>query len=212
MSSAGCIDAAHQTFQTRLCVPHQPYTRHQQQPARHNGGGTSSPVKDSGVCDCLCPETQFELQAVHLASSSCICNANLTLPLQAQGSKVDRAAEFGPFKKKCLILAILETDGQTQATAALGRVVIDLSEFASVDGQETRTFHVACNKAIHAAVGDPQLMITVRYRDGMSWKARLAQSTSLNMFTSNMFHTLNRLCWLQKGHIGEGYAQMYIAD
>lgn len=70
----------------------------------------------------------------------------------------------------------METDGQTQATAALGRVVIDLSEFASVDGQETRTFHVACNKAIHAAVGDPQLMITVRYgwvvelkRDARGW-------------------------------------------
>jgi hypothetical protein len=69
---------------------------------------------------------------------------------------------MGPFKKKCLILAVLETDGKTQTTAALGRVVIDLSEFAAVEHQETRTFLVSCNKAIHAAVGEPQLMVTVR--------------------------------------------------
>jgi hypothetical protein len=61
-----------------------------------------------------------------------------------------------------VILAILETDGRTHATAALGRVVIDLSEFASIDGQELRTFTVACNKAIQAAVGEPQLTITLR--------------------------------------------------
>lgn len=70
---------------------------------------------------------------------------------------------LGPFKKKCLILAVLETDGKTQATAALGRVVIDLSEFAAIEHQETRTFMVSANKAIHAAVGEPQLMVTIRY-------------------------------------------------
>ncbi|KAG2449564.1 hypothetical protein HYH02_005097 [Chlamydomonas schloesseri] len=73
---------------------------------------------------------------------------------------------LGPFKKKCLILAVLETDGRTQATAALGRVVVDLSEYAAIEHQETRTFMVSCNKAIHAAVGDPQLMVTIRCR----WK------------------------------------------
>ncbi|GIL78018.1 hypothetical protein Vretimale_7358 [Volvox reticuliferus] len=73
---------------------------------------------------------------------------------------------LGPFKKKCLILAVLETDGRTQATAALGRVVVDLSEYAAVEHQETRTFMVSCNKAVHAAVGDPQLMVTIRCR----WK------------------------------------------
>ena len=61
---------------------------------------------------------------------------------QAPGA--DRGSLTGPFKKKCLILAILETDGRTHATAALGRVVIDLSEFASIDGQELRTFQVRC--------------------------------------------------------------------
>ncbi|KAG1668741.1 hypothetical protein FOA52_014287 [Chlamydomonas sp. UWO 241] len=71
----------------------------------------------------------------------------------------------GAYKKKCIILAILETDGRTQATAALGRVVIDLAEFASAaSDNETRTFHVSCNKQIHQAVGEPQLTVTVRCR------------------------------------------------
>lgn len=69
---------------------------------------------------------------------------------------------MGPFKKKCLILAILEMDGRTQATAVLGRVVIDLAEFAAHDKQEVRFFMVTCNRQIHAAVGDPQLLITIR--------------------------------------------------
>jgi len=80
---------------------------------------------------------------------------------------------LGPFKKKCIILAVLETDGRTQATAALGRVVIDLSEFAAIEHQETRTFQVSCNKAIHQAVGDPQLTITIRSR----WKKSSATAT-----------------------------------
>lgn len=69
---------------------------------------------------------------------------------------------LGPFKKKCIILAVLETDGRTQATAALGRVVIDLAEFAAIEQQETRMFQVSCNKSIHSAVGDPQLTVSVR--------------------------------------------------
>ena len=71
-------------------------------------------------------------------------------------------SSLGPFKKKCIILAVLETDGRTNATAALGRVVIDLSEFAAIDQQETRSFQVACAKSVHAAVGDPYLTITIR--------------------------------------------------
>lgn len=57
-----------------------------------------------------------------------------TLAKQAPGA-TDRGGTLGPFKRKCVILAILETDGRTHATAALGRVVIDLSEFASIEGQ-----------------------------------------------------------------------------
>jgi hypothetical protein len=84
-----------------------------------------------------------------------------TFKFQAStGSSV--ATNLGPFKKKCMILAVLETDGKTQATAALGRVVIDLAEFAGIEQQETRTFQVSCNKSVHSAVGDPQLTVTIR--------------------------------------------------
>lgn len=34
------------------------------------------------------------------------------------------------FRKKCLVLAVIETDGRTKATALLGRVVINLAEYA----------------------------------------------------------------------------------
>eukprot|EP00798_Chlamydomonas_sp_ICE-L_P020771 gene20771-27595_t len=81
---------------------------------------------------------------------------------KANDGRAGSQKTLGPFKKKCIIMAVLETDGRTQATAALGRIVIDLAEFASVDGQQTRTFQVACNKAIHSAVGEPQLTITIR--------------------------------------------------
>ncbi|KAG2495436.1 hypothetical protein HYH03_006383 [Edaphochlamys debaryana] len=92
---------------------------------------------------------------------------DMPVTLYKSGSGNSQASGgLGPFKKKCLILAVLETDGRTQATAALGRVVVDLSEYAAVEHQETRTFMVSCNKAIHAAVGDPQVMLTIRCR----WK------------------------------------------
>eukprot|EP00878_Enallax_costatus_P038599 GHUV01043967.1.p1 GENE.GHUV01043967.1~~GHUV01043967.1.p1 ORF type:complete len:136 (-),score=36.34 GHUV01043967.1:175-582(-) len=99
----------------------------------------------------------------------------------------DRNSQMGPFKKKALILAVLETDGRTHATAALGRVVIDLSEFASIDGQELRTFTVACNKAIHAAVGEPQLTVTIRYIALNSHQrgTGLQQSVQLKLLLSN---------------------------
>jgi hypothetical protein len=84
---------------------------------------------------------------------------------QAPGA-AERAGQPGPFKRKCLVLAVLETDTRTHASAALGRVVIDLSEFASIDGHELRTFSVACPKAVQAAVGtEPQLTITIRWAE-----------------------------------------------
>lgn len=53
---------------------------------------------------------------------------------------------------------VLETDGRTNATAALGRVVIDLSQFTSIDGQELRTFQVCggCRALVTAGtcIGD----------------------------------------------------------
>jgi hypothetical protein len=93
-------------------------------------------------------------------------------PPQAQGAP-ERSGQLGPFRRKCVILAVLETDARTHATAALGRVVIDLAEFASIDGQELRTFTVACNKQIQAAVGEPRLTVTLRSR----WKKAGADFT-----------------------------------
>jgi hypothetical protein len=56
----------------------------------------------------------------------------------------------------------LETDNNSQAVAPIGRIVIDLAEYAALDGQELKTFTIACSKSIVAAVGEPQLTITVR--------------------------------------------------
>jgi hypothetical protein len=87
---------------------------------------------------------------------------------QAPGTPAgDRAGGLGPFKRKCLVLALLETDPRTNATAAVGRLVLDLSEFACVDGQELRTLPVAVSKAAAAAAGGPpSLTLTVRSRWG----------------------------------------------
>lgn len=96
---------------------------------------------------------------------------------------------MGPFKKKALILAVLETDGRTHATAALGRVVIDLAEFASIDGQELRTFVVACNKSIHAAVGEPQLTVTIRYQLYQATSAFCSLSPSASDYSAGRCST-----------------------
>jgi hypothetical protein len=106
------------------------------------------------------------------------------LALQVPGA--DRNSQLGPFKKKCLILAVLETDGRTHATAALGRIVIDLSEFASIDGQELRTFAVACNKSIHAAVGEPHLTVTIRCVTGQLAGQQLHSTAAT--WAGSLFH------------------------
>ncbi|GMH44632.1 hypothetical protein BSKO_12584 [Bryopsis sp. KO-2023] len=77
-----------------------------------------------------------------------------------------KANPSGPFKKKCLIFAVLETDSRGRRTESSGRVVIDLAEFASIQNETTREFPVACSKTIQAAVGEPILGVTVR----SSWK------------------------------------------
>lgn len=126
-------------------------------------------------------------------------NEHFNLPATLYKADTGSATSpLGPFKKKCLILAVLETDGRTNATAALGRIVIDLSEYASIDGQELRTFHVSCNKAIHAAVGDPQLTVTIKCR----WKKSGAQFTndeiaSMSTDTTGSQMTLNLSSFLR---------------
>jgi hypothetical protein len=89
-------------------------------------------------------------------------------PTQAAGAPPgDRAGALGPFKRKCVVLAVLETDPRTNATSAVGRLVIDLAEFACVDGQELQTLPVAVSKAAAAAAGGaPALALTVRCRWG----------------------------------------------
>eukprot|EP00951_Prasinocladus_malaysianus_P000910 scaffold6311_cov18-Prasinocladus_malaysianus.AAC.1 len=42
------------------------------------------------------------------------------------------------FRRKCLVLAVLETDGRTKATAVLGRVVIDLAQYAGFSFEECK--------------------------------------------------------------------------
>ncbi|KXZ47522.1 hypothetical protein GPECTOR_34g681 [Gonium pectorale] len=123
---------------------------------------------------------------------------------------------LGPFKKKCLILAVLETDGRTQATAALGRVVIDLSEYAAIEHTEMRTFMVSCNKSIHAAVGDPQLMITIRCRwkklakegGGPAAAGQADETASMSTDTTGSRMTANLSSFLRFKFTGKGNGPM----
>jgi hypothetical protein len=80
-----------------------------------------------------------------------------------QAPHAGRHSPLGPFEQKCVVLAILETDAESRAVTPLGRVVIDLAEYAALDGQESKAFAVVCSKAVAAAVGVPQLAITVRW-------------------------------------------------
>jgi hypothetical protein len=47
------------------------------------------------------------------------------------------------------------------AREPLGRVVINLADFAAEDGRATQAFVVACSKAISAAVGEAKLLVTI---------------------------------------------------
>eukprot|EP00210_Caulerpa_lentillifera_P008411 g8023.t1 len=95
----------------------------------------------------------------------------------------------GPFKKKCLILAVIENGVHGRDTSALGRVVIDLSEFASLENEVNKEFPVACSRNVLAAVGDPLLSMTIR----CAWKssggpASMASSMSSDR-TGGTFNT-----------------------
>ncbi|GFH30452.1 uncharacterized protein HaLaN_29313, partial [Haematococcus lacustris] len=106
-----------------------------------------------------------------------------------------------------------QNDGRTQATAALGRVVIDLAEFAAVDKQETRAFMVSCNRQIHSAVGEPQLLLTIRAR----WKKSSAtvgytgddavdETGSMSTDTTGSRMTQNLSSFLRFKYTGKGAA------
>ncbi|KAG1670537.1 hypothetical protein FOA52_015402 [Chlamydomonas sp. UWO 241] len=74
---------------------------------------------------------------------------------------------FGPFDPKTITLSVHEAvasaDGGTVANEiALGRVIINLTEFVGLDQAETRAFPMRCNTAIHEEAGDPMLAVTIR--------------------------------------------------
>lgn len=52
-------------------------------------------------------------------------------------------------------------DLEHQSKEPLGRVVINLSDFASEDGRATQAFTVACTRSISAAVGEAKLLVTI---------------------------------------------------
>ncbi|GFR44518.1 hypothetical protein Agub_g5785 [Astrephomene gubernaculifera] len=141
---------------------------------------------------------------------------DMPVTLYKSNSGSSGSGGLGPFKKKCLILAVLETDGRTQATAALGRVVIDLSEYAAIEHQETRTFMVSCNKAIHAAVGDPQLMVTIRCRwkklaregPGAAASGLPDETASMSTDTTGSRMTANLSSFLRFKFTGKGMAPL----
>ncbi|KAI8469921.1 MAG: hypothetical protein J3K34DRAFT_511741 [Monoraphidium minutum] len=113
---------------------------------------------------------------------------NERIGFKAAGA-ADAAGALGPFKRKFLVLAVVEaptpTDtpcgGPTGAAAAatgggptgagaagaLARAVIDLSELAAAGGQEVRVVPLTCGGALRgAAGGEPRLTVTLRCR----WK------------------------------------------
>lgn len=83
--------------------------------------------------------------------------ADLVLCLQdpkAQGGA-------GGYEKKWLILSILDGDGSAKAKEPLGRVVINLADYAADDDKATMSFTVATSKAISSGVGECKMLITL---------------------------------------------------
>jgi hypothetical protein len=69
------------------------------------------------------------------------------------------SADAGIFYKKFLVLSVVEGKGRSKDP--LGRVVIDLAEFAADNNQEQHSFEVAALPAITAVVGPPRMLITI---------------------------------------------------
>eukprot|EP00854_Cymbomonas_tetramitiformis_P004207 gene4206-5183_t len=69
--------------------------------------------------------------------------------------------EATKFKKKCVVLTVVETSDKGRQNNMLGTTVIDLSEFANFNATEDRIFTVVTNQGISAAVGDPGLVVTI---------------------------------------------------
>ena len=66
----------------------------------------------------------------------------------------------GAFEKKWLILAIMDNDRGSNKEP-LGRVVINLADYAADDDRATMSFTVAASKAISSDVGECKMLITL---------------------------------------------------
>ena len=74
-----------------------------------------------------------------------------------------KKGQLGPFDKKWLMISVQDLDAKQRDKSGepLGRVVINLSDFAAEDGRMTQAFTVACSRAISAAVGEAKLLVTI---------------------------------------------------
>ncbi len=74
-----------------------------------------------------------------------------------------KKGQLGPFDKKWLMISVQNLDVKQRERGAepLGRVVINLSDFATEDGRMTQAFTVATSKGISAAVGEAKLLVTI---------------------------------------------------
>ena len=106
------------------------------------------------------------------------------MPLRAQEGK-GRPGQVGPFEKKWLMLAIQDLEARGSAREPLGRVVVNLADFAAEDGRATQAFVVATSRTIAAAVGEAKLLVTIGCGPrlpqwegigGAGWKPDLAPS------------------------------------
>lgn len=65
------------------------------------------------------------------------------------------------YEKKWLILAIM--DGSRANKEPLGRVVINLADYAAEDDRATMSFTVAVNKALSPDVSESKMLITLGF-------------------------------------------------
>ena len=74
-----------------------------------------------------------------------------------------KKGHLGPFDKKWLMISVQDLDVKQRDRGGepLGRVVINLSDFAAEDGRMTQAFTVACSRSISAAVGEAKLLVTI---------------------------------------------------
>jgi hypothetical protein len=71
------------------------------------------------------------------------------------------AGRLGPFEKKWLVLGIVEGDPKARGKEPLGRVVVNLADYAAEDARGTQTCTVACRREISSAVGEVKMLITI---------------------------------------------------